>query len=137
MHSRKEPPKKQSTLLFKMLFSAATLIALLAGNALAGPAAIPVPTTPFARDVTIKSNETMVEEAILFAIQPEADCNLGNCAGVVAAAACIALGIVRRSPRAVIKCVSGGATQVNYSLLSPSISIPRSYAMEYEEDGNA
>ncbi|KAK8129010.1 hypothetical protein PG984_010118 [Apiospora sp. TS-2023a] len=95
-----------------MRFSAATLVALLAGNALAGPAAVPASAGSFARDVTIKSNETMVEEAILFAIRPEADCSLGNCAGVVAAAACIAFGIVRRSPSAVIKCVSGGASQL-------------------------
>ncbi|KAK8043169.1 hypothetical protein PG994_013652 [Apiospora phragmitis] len=94
-----------------MRFSAATVVAVLAGNAVAGPA-VPVPVTSSTGGVSIKLNETMVEEAILFAIRPDADCSLGNCAGVVAAAACIALGIVRRSPSAVIKCVSGGASQL-------------------------
>ncbi|KAK7955685.1 uncharacterized protein PG986_004907 [Apiospora aurea] len=89
-----------------MRFSAATVVAVLASQALASPVA---PVNPFAGDVATKSNETAVEEAILFAIRPQADCDIGNCAGILAAAACIALGIVKRNPADVIGCVSGGA----------------------------
>lgn len=108
-----------------MRFSAATFVALLASNALAGPvarASAPAPMGPFNTDMTLKSNETMVEEAILFAAQADADCSFGNCAGVLASAACIALGIFRADPGAVVDCVSGGSEKVGLEPAFASLS---------------
>ncbi|KAK6827263.1 hypothetical protein PG990_008877 [Apiospora arundinis] len=95
-----------------MRFSAATLVAILAGNALAGPVVASTPVD--VRDVAVadQSNETMVENAILFAVHPDADCSITSCAGVLASAACIALNILKKNPAGLIKCVSGGASKI-------------------------
>ena len=109
-----------------MRFSPVTFVAVLASVAIAGPVVAPEPAEAWTRDVAVtdQSDQSLVEEAIIFAVQPDASCNLISCAKVLAAAVCIAADIASDNPGGIIKCVSGGASKVsNYAV--PSLSLFR------------
>ncbi|KAK7909252.1 hypothetical protein PG985_015130 [Apiospora marii] len=104
-----------------MQFSISTVIAILAANALAGPVSLAntsktnstLSSRPYAMDIaTHKSNETMAGEALLFAMKTEAACDIGSCAGVLAAAGCVGLSIWGGNPTDLVQCVDGGADKI-------------------------
>jgi hypothetical protein len=76
---------------------------------MASPSAIPVGD----RAVTTTAND--MTAAIIFAAQ--ADCDLFQCAAVVASAACIAAGIAAGQPEAVLACVASGTAGVSQSFI--------------------
>lgn len=100
-----------------MQFSAITLIALVAGHGLAGPA-----LSPKAREVAATPDDVLVENSIKLAMA--SDCSALSCASVIANAACIAGGIAIRKPSTVIKCVSGGASKVRKTESRRDVSQP-------------
>ncbi|OAG09427.1 uncharacterized protein CC84DRAFT_1212862 [Paraphaeosphaeria sporulosa] len=89
-----------------MRFSA-TLPLLTAALALASPSPKPA-TNAMARDATTTVNE--MTAAIQFAAQ--ADCDVFQCANVVASTACIAAGIASGMIEAVLACVASGSTGI-------------------------
>lgn len=109
-----------------MQFSVSAAIAMLAANALASPVSLTntaksnatLDNRPYAMDIaTHKSNETMAGEALLFAMKPEAACDIGSCAGVLAAAGCVGLSIWGGNPTDLVQCVDGGADKVSLDML--------------------
>lgn len=49
-------------------------------------------------------------QAIIYAMQN--DCNMFNCAAVIASAGCTAMGMINQDPNAVLGCMTGGAQAV-------------------------
>ncbi|KAL2000257.1 hypothetical protein VTN02DRAFT_3366 [Thermoascus thermophilus] len=48
-----------------------------------------------------------VAQAIIYAMQN--DCNMFNCAAVIASAGCTAMGMINQDPNAILGCMTGGA----------------------------
>ncbi|KAL2007655.1 hypothetical protein VTN00DRAFT_7637 [Thermoascus crustaceus] len=55
----------------------------------------------------LPNEREIVAQAIIYAMQN--DCNMFNCAAVIASAGCTALGMVNQDPNAVLGCMTGGA----------------------------
>ncbi|KAL2218280.1 hypothetical protein M432DRAFT_426689 [Thermoascus aurantiacus ATCC 26904] len=76
-----------------------TLLPALAATALAAPNMGMMNDFPKERDT--------IAEAIIYAMQ--GDCNMFNCAAVIAGAACATMGMINQDPGSVLGCMSGGS----------------------------
>ncbi|KAK8015950.1 hypothetical protein PG991_008838 [Apiospora marii] len=106
-----------------MQFSISTVIAILAANALAGPVSLAntsktnstLSSRPYAMDIA--THKPWPGRALLFAMKTEAACDIGSCAGVLAAAGCVGLSIWGGNPTDLVQCVDGGADKVSFGTL--------------------
>ncbi|KAF2106181.1 hypothetical protein BDV96DRAFT_607555 [Lophiotrema nucula] len=85
----------------------ASIVALFAATALATPS--PSVYSSAVGRSTLTSTDDMTN-AIQFAVQ--ADCDIFQCANVIASAACIAAGVGTGQVEAVLACVASGATGI-------------------------